>query len=103
MTTEHDQDESIEPDPVEFEPAGYATMFKEWVVDQTWITSADKPLVFHIRQLCVQLDRGGAQAAAMFNAYLNATEKLNNRKPADAETQPQLPGQTSLLDFGFED
>lgn len=85
----------------------YAGMFAEYLAENSWITAADKPLVFHAKKLCRQLDsmiaRAGETQAAKDSAYLQAVERLNRRRPGPAPTGPTdprdpLPGQQSIYD-----
>jgi hypothetical protein len=86
----------------------YVAMFAEYLAEATWITPADKPLVFHARKVCAQLDRqisvDGVTQAAKDSAYLQAVERLNKRRPGAApapardNSRDPLEGQTSIFD-----
>lgn len=80
-------------------PATYAEMFEEYVAGQSWIGPADLPLVFHLRQLCTQLDSGGLDKASQSSAYLQAFSRLDRRRP-DAPKPPEgwHPDQSTIFD-----
>lgn len=89
--------ENVEtPDRV---PAGYVKMIEEYIETQDWIGPAELPLVFHLRQLCQQLDAGGLDKAAQSSAYIQAFSRLDRRRPGAPPPVPgDLPGQTSIFD-----
>lgn len=94
--------------PAKF-PETYVEMFDEYLSEQDWITSAERPLVFHARKLCQQLDSAIAAddqtLAAKDGAYLQAVNNLAKRKPGAAKPAgggaDPIPGQTSILDPDF--
>lgn len=97
--TETDQDQ----------PETYVAMFDQYVQTLTKIAPADRPLIFHARKICQQLDRqieeGGSTLAAKDGAYLQAVERLNKRLtnapgPHDPEGGKGVAGQDPL--FGFD-
>ncbi len=85
----------------------YEEMFREYVKEQDdWITSKEKPLVFHTLSVCRQIDarlaRGSEPPAALFGAYLQSVERLNKRRPAENAPSggpAQIDGQTDVFDF----
>ena len=82
----------------ENDSSGYTEMIEEYVKGSTWIGPAELPLVFHLRQLCRQLDNNGLDKAALASAYLQAFSRLDRRRP-DAKPIPgDLPGQSSIFD-----
>lgn len=87
-------------DIAEFET--YSDAFRDYLDNQEWITSAEGPLVHHVRQLCRQLDAAGLDKAALASAYIQAVEKLERRRPAKAGAgvgvPGDLPGQSSIFD-----
>lgn len=101
--TETDQ---IEPDRVE--PETYEAMFTEYVQSLGTIDPKDRPLIFHARKLCQQLDtmihNKGATEAAKDSAYLQAVERLDKRLkavpgPPDPEGGRGVAGQQDLFEF----
>lgn len=107
MATETLENSPSDGDEFENEET-YVAMFAEYLKEATWITAADKPLVFHARKVCAQLDRQiraeGVTQAAKDSAYLQAVERLNKRRPGAAPTPARdtsrdpLPGQESIFD-----
>lgn len=81
-------------------PETYSEMFTEYLARQRWITAAEAPLVFHIRQLCNRLDQAGPDGtAAMSSAYLQAFSRLDRRRPgASSDGSLTDPQQTSIYD-----
>lgn len=78
---------------------GYVEMLAQYEAEQKWIKPADLPLVFHLRQLCTQLDSAGLNNAALAGAYLQAFARLDKRRPgASAPVPGDLPGQGSIFD-----
>ena len=63
----------------------YSEMFDAYIFEQDWIGPADQPFVFHVRQLCRQLDSrvaaGAEVKAATWSAYLQAMTRLDRRRP----------------------
>lgn len=103
--------EQNETDQVEAEqPETYVGMFDQYVTSLGETQPADRPLIFHARKLCQQLDKmidgKGSTDAAKDSAYLQAVERLHKRltnvpgRP-DPEGGKGVPGQVSL--FGFHD
>lgn len=88
------------PDLPDFET--YSDMFKEFLDNADWLTTADLPLVHHARQLCIQLDGKGLDKAALASAYLQAIAHLERRRPkagaASGHVPGDFPGQTSIFD-----
>lgn len=87
-------------DIAEFET--YSDAFREYLDKQDWISSAEWPLVHHVRQLCSQLDAAGLDKAALASAYIQGIERLERRRPKQAGAAGgipgDLPGQTSIFD-----
>ncbi len=83
----------------------YTEAVEAYLAASPWITAAEGPLVHHARAIARQLDAAGDDAvAATMSAYLQAIERLNKRRPTTSVPAiPQLPGQTSILDFAFDD
>lgn len=103
-----DRTEQTEPDRVE--PETYEAMFTEYVQTLGAIDPSDRPLIFHARKLCQQLDKmidtKGSTEAAKDSAYLQAVERLNKRLKSvpgapDPEGGKGVPGQEPL--FGYHD
>lgn len=101
-----DPDPSPPPDdPIEAADT-YVGMFAEYVESLGEIEPADRPLIFHARKICQQLDKqiakDGATLAAKDGAYLQAVERLNKRLSGPAPVPPggpQVPGQTGIFDY----
>lgn len=79
---------------------GYVEMFEAYLETQAWVTPAELPLVFHVRQLCAALDAADASAtAAMSSAYLQAFTRLDRRRPGSGPGGALTdPAQTSIYD-----
>lgn len=86
--------DAIEPAPL---PA-YLAMFREYIEGQDWIGPAERPLVFHLERLCIQLDANPAAPAAVSSAYLQAFSRLDRRRPGGAPGPAEDPAQTSIFD-----
>ena len=88
------------PDLPDFE--SYSDMFKEFLDNADWLTTADLPLVHHARQLCRQLDAAGLDKAALASAYIQAIAHLERRRgktgAASGGVPGDLPGQGSIFD-----
>lgn len=100
---ETEQTETSQPDT-------YVGMFDQYTASLTKIAPSDRPLIFHARKLCQQLDKmidgKGSTEAAKDSAYLQAIERLHKRLsnvpgPPDPENGKGVPGQEPL--FGFHD
>lgn len=86
----------------------YSGMFSEYLSEQAWISIVDKPLVFHLRRLCTQLDtletEGKDIKAALSSSYLQAFERLDKRRPgAPSSHSSGDPDQTSIFDHLEDD
>lgn len=101
--TETDQTTTTQPDT-------YVAMFDQYVADLGAVAPADRPLIFHVRKLCQQLDKlldgKGSTDAAKDGAYLQATNQLHKRltnapAPHDPEGGKGVAGQDPL--FGYLD
>lgn len=78
----------------------YSRMFVEYLKESPWAAAAEHRLiVFHVEQLCAQLDNGGLEKAAMSGAYLNAIKELDKRRPGTKKPlEDDDPAQTSIFD-----
>lgn len=83
------------------EPATYSEMLDVYLSESEWISSADQPLVFHLRRLCKQMDdleaKGADVKAALSSTYNQTFERLDRRRPR-REGEPTDPAQTSIFD-----
>lgn len=98
-----------ETDQTEVEqPETYVGMFDQYVTSLGTINAADRPLIFHARKLCQQLDTmivgKGSTDAAKDSAYLQAVERLHRRisnvpGAPDPEGGKGVEGQKPLFEF----
>lgn len=98
--TETAQDET---EPTEADT--YVAMFDTYVQGMGKIDPNDRPLIFHARKICQQLDKQigikGVTEAAKDSAYLQAVERLNKRRatPTGPSGPKQIEGQTDIFDY----
>lgn len=100
------ESEPIDPDAIEEET--YVAMFDAYVATIGTVPPSARPLVFHARKICQQLDqqikREGSTLAAKDGAYLQAVNNLAKRLSIvpgapDPEGGRGVPGQGGLFEY----
>lgn len=116
MTTNLNDDEQIETDADESEqestdaPRGlvpvtvYTDAIRDYLDAANWLVPADAPFRVHAQQVAASLDRQltlkGEVQSALASSFDKCLVRLEARRPKPAPGEPQVPGQTSIFDYG---